>query len=387
MSGVFYFSLHTPQEAFHSSINKRDTYYMNRKQSIFLLSLCVLTLWSCTPKVTEATTATEPKTDVLPITSDDPCAKFSDSKAGEAALDAHVIYRDYLRAERFDDAMPYWRKAFAAAPAADGKRKSHYTDGIKLYKNLMERATDEAGKNIYMDSIKYMQKRMGECFSEEPGYSEGLIAFDQYYQYRDMISNEEIFSNFKAAYNKMGMDAHAFVINPFTALLVEMYQKKEIEKDTALKYAKLVLDITAKNEHNKEDGWPIVLTYAPARLEIFEVEKGFYECEYFNEKYYPDFLEDPKNCDVIETVLSRLKWGDCDENGKEIQALRKAYDEHCRVVVTGTANKDLVDGKNNLENGNYQEAVECYQRYVDSQEDKEKEVNFYCGFRRSIMPI
>ena len=101
---------------------------------VFALLFASLITWQCTPKTTEAAKSSETVTQVKPPKpkiSKDPCAKFSDSKKGESALDAHVIYRDLIKAKRYEQAMPYWRSAFAAAPAADGKRKTHFEDGIK----------------------------------------------------------------------------------------------------------------------------------------------------------------------------------------------------------------------------------------------------------------
>lgn len=340
--------------------------------SCLALSL-LLFIWHCTPKTTEATKSTD---NIIkkPATSDDPCAKFSDSRAGESALDAHVIYRDYIRSKKYKEALPYWRQAFKAAPAADGKRKTHFTDGIELYTDMMEDAPNEAIRAAYLDSIDYMYDRMALCFEEEPGYLEGRKAWDQYYKFRDDTPNSEIFANFKTAYDETGLDAPAFIINPFTALLVEMYQNKEIEKEVAVKYAKQILAVTEKNENSKEDGWPIVLNYAPARLEIFEVEKGFYDCNYYLDKYYADFEAASTDCDVIETVLSRLKWGDCGEGSPEIASLRAAYNTHCRVATASSG--PLRTAKDALESGNYQEAVNAYLSYVESQDDAEKKAKY-----------
>ena len=44
---------------------------------------------------------------------------------------------------------------------------------------------------------------------------------------------------------------------------------------------------------------------------IVEKVKGFYDCEYYQEKYYKEFEANPENCDIIRTAYSRFVFGDC----------------------------------------------------------------------------
>jgi tetratricopeptide (TPR) repeat protein len=170
------------------------------------------------------------------------------------------------------------------------------------------------------------------------------------------------------------VDAPAFVVNPFTALLVELYQKGEVPQEESVRYAKMILQITEKNRETEEEGWPIVLNYAPARLEVFETVKGFFDCNYYEAKYFPDFEEAPGDCDVIETVLSRLKWGGCDDRNPQVMALRAAYDENCRVLAPAVG--PLRQAKDFLEEGKYSDAIEQYRIYVDNQDDNELKAKY-----------
>lgn len=293
---------------------------------------------------------------------------------GEAALDAHVIYRDYLRMKDFESAIPLWRKSFAVAPAADGKRRTHFEDGIRIYDYLMDQVADEKVKKTYLDSVLYMFDRMDRCYGDAEGYKDGRIAFNLYYQYRNLVTDKEVYDHFTGALDAFGLDAPAFVINPFTALLVEMYQNDELPQEEAVRYAKMILMITEKNRDNEEEGWPIVLNYAPARLEVFETVKGFFDCNYYEAKYFPDFEAAPGDCDVIETVLSRLKWGGCDDDNPQVLALRTAYIEHCRVAAPTAG--PLRQAKDFLEEGQYAEAIGQYQGYVENQEDPELKAKY-----------
>ena len=327
-------------------------------------------LLSCTPKVTEETKSTTTSKPAIPQTSDDPCAKFSDSRAGENALDAHVIYRDYFRAKDFKQAIPFWRQAFKAAPGADGNRQTHFEDGITIYEYLLEQAAP-AMKTTYLDSIFYMYDRMQPCYyADDPTYIDGRKAFDLYYNHRELVDNEAIFGYFKNVLDAKGLDAPAFVVNPFTALMVEMYQAKEISQETAVKYAKQILAITHQRREDTEEGWPIVVNYAPSRMNVFETVRGFFDCDYYVENYFTGQDLNTIDCEEIFSIATRLRWGGCDVEGEELQALESAYNSRC--VVTPLGNTQLIAARTALEEGEYQEAIDQYEDYLKTQESPEK---------------
>ena len=71
------------------------------------------------------------------------CATWNDSPSKEEIEESHSVYRQFLKnkeaadlaaldAENFSIAFDAWKKAFDAAPAADGNRDWHFTDGAKL---------------------------------------------------------------------------------------------------------------------------------------------------------------------------------------------------------------------------------------------------------------
>lgn len=339
--------------------------------SVFLVAVFT----ACTPKTTEgtqSTPATPTTPTVKPSASTDPCATFKDSKAGEAALDAHVIYRDFLRREDYAQAIPYWRQAFAAAPAADGQRSTHFDDGVKIYDHLLnEQATKEA-KKVYLDSIFYLYDRMNACYPAT-SYSDGKKAFDLYYNYRELADNKTIFAHFTKVLDKEGLDAPAFVINPFTALLVEMFTAKEIEQSVAVKYAEQVLAIAEKQSENMKDGWPIVVGYAPAQLDVFETVKGFFDCAYYKHKYYTSVNPDSVACDDLPLINSQLKWGDCDESDPAFAILTAEYQERCLI---SESIGPLTRGRDALNEGRYQDAINHYKEYVASTEDPEKKARY-----------
>jgi len=147
----------------------------------------------CSPKVIAPVETVASKSSTPKNTG--PCGTFDESSDKETALNAHVIYRDFLKHEDYAEAYPYWRTAFRLAPAADGQRNTHFADGIRFYEHFMNETTDPAKKENYVDSIFQMYDHIEECYGEI-GYVSGRKAFDLYYKYKERATQEEIFNLF-----------------------------------------------------------------------------------------------------------------------------------------------------------------------------------------------
>src|SRR5690606_35312113 len=181
---------------------------------------------------------------------------------------------------------------------------------------------------------------------------------------------------FTRALDQEGLETPAFVINPFTALLVEMVRAQEIDIPTARKYALQVLEITETHakliestmcdmnlKYEKDasgtcfgidqeggkspaaaeccelaadvlEGWPIVVGYAPQQLEELEDITGFYSCDYFVNKYFSGTNLDSLPCEEFKIIASKLRRGECADNHPAFNAMQTEFEERC-IVSSG----------------------------------------------------
>ena len=125
------------------------------------------------------------------------CDNWEGSAQKGEAEDAHTIYRQALKTKDYQMAFENWEKAYSIAPAADGKRDFHYTDGIKLYLNRWKNETDAAKKKEYIDRILKLQEEavnclssggitlkchgQKDCYTKRIGYLQGRLAYDMFY--------------------------------------------------------------------------------------------------------------------------------------------------------------------------------------------------------------
>ncbi|MCB0703988.1 MAG: hypothetical protein KDC34_01705 [Saprospiraceae bacterium] len=351
---------------------------MNTKIKFVAFLLLSTLAWACTPKTgpkvtetpveeTKPAPATQPNPDLSP------CPNFNDAPDPQTAMEDFVVYRNFMKTGDWNEAFSYWKQVYAVAPAADGQRNTLLADGIKFYQIFAQNQADSVIRETYIDRIFELYDQIELCYPQG-GYIDGRKAFDLYYTYPYRATPQEIYALFKSSIDKDQIDAQDFVINPFTALLVDLHTTGEVSTEEARKYTVLIQEIIANGTANCEgeacDRWLTVEQYAPLRLEFFETIQGFFDCTYYRDKYYPEFQENPNDCDVIRTVYSRFKWGGCEESSPEFAAIIAAAKDKC---IEETA---VEGGYAALRDAKYNEAINLFKKAAADESDKTKKAKY-----------
>lgn len=339
-----------------------------------LTGAAFLFLLACTPKTTEKTTVTTPEPPPPPKTEGETlsnCPKWTDLPPAQAdeVENNFVIYRDFLKAGDYTEAYKIWQQVYELAPAADGKRQTVFNDGVYFYENLIRGEEDSLRRDEYIDLIMQIYDDLDRCYPQG-GYSTARKAFDLYYKYPGKASNDEMFALFRKSVDMDGEKAQYFALNPFTALLVDQYFEGKVSVEDAKKYEQTIMSVLKTGLANCKgedcDKWITINEYAPARLEAFETVKGFYDCSYYLEKYYSEFKQNPDDCDVIRTVYSRFKWGDCPEADARFK----------EVIAVGNANcveeKSMEVIYRLIREARYKEAIDLAQKTAEEETDRSK---------------
>ena len=347
------------------------------KYKIYFLSFITITLFACSPKVVEIVEAPVLEKPVY----EGPCATFNDLNRidKDEAETAYVLYKDFLRSKEFLEAYKYWTSAMKLAPKSNGKIQYQYEDGLVIYKYFYDNESDEIQKKEWLEKYMSLYDQRVECFGEE-AYVAGRKAYDMYYKFKAHYEDQEIYDLFKEAIDAQGKKTGYFVVNPFTKLLVEGLLNESVSQTEAQEYSKKLFDIidygNANCEENKIcEAWEIINGYSPARLEALEAYDGFYDCEYYTAKYYQEFLDNPEDCDIINSVYSKLRRGQCDENSEVLAEVKSAREALCikkQVVEEGPLRKAF----NAYNEGNYKEAVALFDDFVKRTEDIEKKAKY-----------
>ena len=355
----------------------------NKLHSAYLLLFIALCLQACTPQAATSTAssptpsapATAPRAAKKPVADLSSCPKFTDAANPDDAETNYVIYRSALKAGDMKSAMRTWRQVYATSPAADGRRATVFTDGVAFYNNLIQE--NPANRAAYGDTILQLYQQARECYPGD-GYMLAMQGFDSYYTYPGTASNEDVYNLFKESIETDGAeDLQYFVINPMSSLVVEMHREGKIEADEAKDIATALMTRLEKGLRECQgtdcERWRAIENYAPDALTYFETVKGFYDCNYFVDRYFGEFEDDPTDCNAISTVYGRLRYAACTESNAQFARVKQAYEDNCaRVATTSSGSTGLRQAYEDLKNGNTDAAIEGFQQAAENTDDNER---------------
>lgn len=352
---------------------------------VFVLVATAVLLNSCSPQSAPPAAPEETANTPPPPTAPEGCRTFASTPDGDEATDQYVLYRDQMAIGDYDAAFPMWKYVYEKAPDADGQRNTVYTDGVRIYTHLFSQSKDTAEQRLFKDTVMAIYDASLSCYGKTPrdrALVNGMKAFDAYYTFGAFIDQGETFRLFESAFDSLGREVPAFIFNPFTALLVDRFLAGDLMLEEAREWAALLPALIADrkseltNRQWLDEGWDIVEGYVPGRLEALEGEEGFFDCQYFQDKYLPEYRANPDDCEVLKLVYGRLRWGQCDPEAPVLMEMwQKMINQECIVIQQGTSAS--AEGKQCLQEGNYTCAVEKFKVAAEETDDAERKAQYY----------
>jgi tetratricopeptide (TPR) repeat protein len=347
-------------------------------KSSLVFSFLLIALYGCSPAVTTPIVTEEKPSKPTPppakesLTS---CVTLADLSPGlrSSTEDAFVLYRDQIRYENYEAALNLWKQAYSNAPGANGRATYHFDDGIKIYDHFFKKAETQAEKAALVDTIMSIYDKRVECFDDD-GSVVALRAFNSYYSYREFIDEGIIFNQFKEVLDRKGNEADYFIINPFSRMLYDRVLDEKISHDEASKIAYKIFDVIDYGTANCKDkfceAWEVINEYSPSLLSGLEGIRSFYNCDYYMERYYDQFLLDSTTCDNVTEVYLKMVWAGCDANDPRMVRLKNAKERECYVAPPPPGPLKLAYQA--LDEGRFKEAISYYEQYIDETEDPDK---------------
>jgi tetratricopeptide (TPR) repeat protein len=351
---------------------------MYRIQTL-ILSFSILA-YACSPKTQPVKEEpTPPSNQVKVVERLTECTTFADLDYADRdkAETAYVVYKDFMKVKNYEEAFKYWKSAYYLAPGSNGKVKYQYEDGVILYTEFYNQAKTEAEKKAFVDTVMMIYDKRVECFGGQ-AYVDGRKAFDYYYKFPQYSTPEATFALFRQAVDAKGEDSDYFVINPFTKMLSDRVIEGKIPHEEGQAYAKTLLAAVKKGKANCKgnlcQAWETIESYAPPRLEALEGVDGFYDCDYYTDKYYPMFQADMENCETVELAYRRLLRGGCSLEGEALSAIQAVKDSACYVPPPPPGL--LKQAYDCYTQGDYACAVDKFEAFVNKTDDTEKKAKY-----------
>jgi hypothetical protein len=325
------------------------------------------------------------------------CETWNDSPKKEEAENAHVVYRQHVKSKDYTGAFEHWKIAYDIAPAADGRRDSHFKDGIAIYKSFFENETDDAKKEEYKKKIIELYDNCATCIEQKAviykncsdnacvqmkkGVLLGRKAFDTYYTLR--TPREQTYNIIKESVELAGNGSEYIVMKPYADLVVYMFTTEKMNKEEA-RNAHQTLNAIA--DYNIENNERLSAYYDQAKASMngsfAKIESYIFDCEYFKNKLRPDYEADPENIEVLESIIRTLKRQGCTPEDEFLGDLETKYAKYAAEFNAAQqaefeAKNPQVVAKRLYDEGNYGESIKKYQEAIEGETDNEKLANYY----------
>ncbi len=321
------------------------------------------------------------------------CGKFTDAANAEEAETAHVLYRQDAKQKNYDAAYENWRKAYSMAPAADGARDVHYTDGIKILLHKLESTTDETEKASLKEEIVSLYDSAISCIEsgaiklpkvnvdQRIAYHMARKAFNQFYKLQTpYVDNIQTLA---AAIEKGGDDTEYTVLYPYAFIAVRQFIDEKMTKEEARAIHSKVMDILDHNIANNEklkDYY--VQTKASVEGEFAQIETNIFDCEYFVEKIRPTYEANPDDKETLRETITVLKKRGCKAGVPLLDEVEKkwakyAAEENAKRQAEFEANNPAFMAKKAYDAGNFSGAIAKYREALNEVTDPSKKADIY----------
>lgn len=320
------------------------------------------------------------------------CDTWNNSPQKEEAENAHVLYRGVVRgkevadlqklgSEEFKLAFDNWKRAYSIAPAADGQRPSHYTDGRDLLKAKYNLSTDEAEKKELADFMLRLYDEQIRCYQNEP-FLLGRKGFDMFYM-PEYGYGEETFKVLKDALNKGGKDTEYLIIEPLSLILVYYFTNQLVtQAETQELFSKMQEIVDYNIENNERFG----AYYQDMKLRMAShfssIEDKVFDCDYFKNKLLPEYQANPNDLKIVQYTYVKLRQQGCDSTDVVMVELRDKYEILAKSIndsleVVRRQQNPCYDASQLQQEGSYSRALSRYEECLQQTDDAESKAQVY----------
>lgn len=321
------------------------------------------------------------------------CGKFTEASNPSDAETFHVLYRQDVKSKNYDAAIGNWEKAYAAAPAADGLRDVHYTDGIKLLKDKLKKETDQTKKDELVKRVLGLYEGVIACLEsgsiklpktkaeDRIAYHLGRQGFDMFYDLVTPYSQTR--ATLESAIEKGGNDSEYIVLDPYARIVVHQFTNEKMTKEESrTAYAKL-LEIA---DHNIAANGKYKAYYEQAKTSVeaifAQIENSIFDCEYFVEKLRPQYDAAPDDPAVMREIIPVLKRQGCVAGQPFLDELEGKYakyatEENAKRQAEFEANNPGMMANKLYKEDRFPEAIAKYREALDAETDDAKKASYY----------
>lgn len=303
------------------------------------------------------------------------CGTFKDAADSDQAETYHVLYRGDVKNKNYDAAFENWKNAYEAAPAADGQRHSHYSDGRKILKHKYENAKDDAKKKEYQDWILKLYDEQITCYKND-AYLLGRKAFDMFYTFNTPY--DKTLAVLKSAVEKGGNDSEYIVLDPYARIVVHQFTNDLMDKASA---RALYDQLNGIADHNIANNEKFKTQFESAKASMnqsfMKIENHIFDCDYWKVKLMPEYEADKDNPEVVKTLFNKLRGQGCTNEDPFMMELKTKYEsyaaaENAKRKEEYEQSNPAIMAKRAYDAGDYAGAVAKYEEAAAAADSQQK---------------
>lgn len=317
---------------------------------------------------------------VLSVSARAQCDTWVGKPNQDDLIQDHVVYKGFLKENKFDQAFTYWEKLFKEAPAADGKRIDHFYDGEQFFIRKYESASDPAQKDAFRKQALAIFDQEAAC-SGNVGPAMGRKGYYMFYNLA--TSYPDTYAALKSSIEAMGKDAEYIVLVPMAYVLVDQFKNKRVTADEARKVFTQLIEIADYNITNHKTYGAQYQQAKDAMLPtLAEIEGTLFDCAWFKNKLEPQYRADPENGELIKEIYLKLAGQECPDSDPLMVELKSKYEAYAaevnaKVLAEFYASNPGAHAKALYDEGKYNEAIEKYKLAIQQESDPNKLADYY----------
>lgn len=308
------------------------------------------------------------------------CDTWNDKPNKDDLIQDHVIYKGFLKEEKYDEAFGYWKKLYEAVPYADGRRIDHFYDGQQFYIRKFEAAANPAEKDQYRMQALAIFDQEAAC-TGRPG---SPMARKGYYMFYSLLSPyPDTYQALKTALEADGRDAEYIVLLPMAYVLVDQVQNKRVPDAEA---REVFTRLTELADHQIAAKGPYAAYYQQSKEGMMpvlaQIEGRIFDCAWFKARLEPEYRANPNDGEKIKEIYIKLAAQDCAESDPLLVELKARYEAYAaevnaRLLAEFHEKNPGAHAKALYDEGRYTEAMERYKFALEQETDQDKKADYY----------
>ena len=266
------------------------------------------------------------------------------------------LYIEFFKQENFSDALPGWRNAISICPRFS---ESLWTNGTKMYQDLIEAEEDKAIKGLLVDTLEWIYDQRIEYYPDGKGSILGRKGTDMAkFRSSDPKKAHDVL---KESYEILKLDMEPAALIYYFKTAYDMKRKDLVDDTYVLNLYGPCSDVI---QNNKDGQYGSAYLTAQKNIDNM-VGKVAGDCETLVGIFKPKFDANPKDAALLAQITKLMDKLDCsdadfylkvavaqyelDPNAEAAFAIGKAYYKRKEYGKSNQYFKEVVDGTKNQE--------------------------------------